>query len=29
MNLEQARNLILEAIGRKDLLMVVGDCYVE
>ena len=29
MQLEQARNLILEAIGRKDLLMVVGDCYVE
>src|SRR3989338_7842443 len=29
MQLEQARNLILEAIGRKDLLMVVGDCNVE
>ncbi len=29
MKLEQAHKEIKEAIGRKDLLMVVGDCYVE
>jgi hypothetical protein len=29
MELEQAKNRILEAVSRKDLLMVVGDCYVE
>ena len=29
MELEQAHSLIKEAIGRKDILMVVGECYVE
>ncbi len=29
MQLEQAHKEIKEAIGRKDLLMVIGDCYVE
>jgi len=29
MKLEQAHKKIKEAIGRKDLLMVIGDCYVE
>ncbi len=29
MNLEIAKKEILEAISRKDLLLVVGDCYVE
>jgi len=29
MNLEQAHQKIAAAVGRKDLLMVVGECYVE
>ncbi len=29
MKLEQAHKEIKEAIGRKNLLIVVGDCYVE
>ncbi len=29
MQLEQAHKQILEAISRKDMLMVVGECYVE
>ncbi len=29
MQLKQAHKEIIEAIGRKDLLMIVGECYVE
>jgi len=29
MDLKQAQHQILEAISRKDLLMIVGECYVE
>jgi len=29
MQLDQAHREIKEAISRKDILMVIGDCYVE